>query len=145
MPLSAAGEAQLTGSTFMVLLVLKLGQGPFLGYLLILCQRNTWKDSATQGKWRQHQPPGPHLGWRASLGCSCPGQTAGISWRPGQGPPAALLRVVVSKLLISGTHHRPPSLQRAAPACICPALGTGGTTGNRPGAANPFPWRDSAP
>lgn len=29
--------------------VLKLGQGAFLGRLLILCQHNTPKDSATQG------------------------------------------------------------------------------------------------
>lgn len=78
MALGAAGEAQLTGRTFMVLLVLKLSQGPFLVHLLILCQHNTRKDSATQGKQRQHQPLGQHLGWSASLGCSCPEQTAVI-------------------------------------------------------------------
>lgn len=91
------------------------------------------------GKTETASASGSPFGLKGFSGAFFPEQTAGISCHAGQGPPAALLGVVLSKLLVSGIHHRAPSLHRAAPACVCPPFGTGGTTGNRPGAASPFP------
>lgn len=122
MPPSAAGEAQLTGSTPTGSLgaVLELGQGAFLG-LLILCQHNTPKDSGSRaGRAEAASASDPPFGLKGFSGASlsCPEQTAAISCHPSQGPPAALLRVVVLKLLTSGIHHRAPQPAEGC-ACLC--------------------------
>lgn len=89
--------------------------------------------TASWWKLRQHQPLIYHLGWRTSLGHFCPMQLVGIGCHPTQCPPAASLRLVVLKLMISGIHCKATfPAQRVVPACIYPPSGTSRTTGNGP-------------
>lgn len=136
------GEAQLIGSKFMGYFgnILKMGQGAFLDHLLILCQQITLKDSCSLTVKTEAASACDFTAWAEALLCDVFALSSQLVSDPSQGPPAASLRVVVLKLLISGTQHKPSyPAKRAVPAYICPPFGTSGITGNRPGTTNPFP------